>query len=150
MRFIYNIVRLQVVFVLEPHYRNESVDAPPFRVSRTGWGEFAVKIRIYFHDLLNAKPLVLSHDLRLVVYHSPERTGRQSRDDWSYVPFVCEEKYDEVVVFRPNVQQRALFAGVPQHVTNANQSLHSRSGSGQHERARVKALEAIMRAKKVS
>ncbi|XP_022702257.1 uncharacterized protein LOC111267925 isoform X2 [Varroa jacobsoni] len=149
-------LRFQIVFVLEPHYRNESVSNPPFMVSRTGWGEFAVKIRIYFHDSLATKPLVLSHDLRLVAYHTPEQSGHHSADDWSYVPFVREEKYDEIVVFRPLPQQKALFDGTDGQVSKASASASAlQEGprgdckSNHHEVSRTKALKTILHAKKV-
>lgn len=41
------------------------VDRPPFQVSETGWGEFAIQIRVQFAPETGEKTLTLTHPLRL-------------------------------------------------------------------------------------
>lgn len=47
---------------------------PPFQLSKRGWGEFPVRIQLFFHDHLGQKPLQIFHTLVL----DKKRTGLQS------------------------------------------------------------------------
>ena len=40
------------------------VTSPPFEVTETGWGEFEVGMRIFFHDPVQ-KPVSVTHVLKL-------------------------------------------------------------------------------------
>ena len=42
----------RVLFKLHESYAdpNRYVDKPPYEVTETGWGEFEIVIKIYFHD----------------------------------------------------------------------------------------------------
>uniref|UniRef100_W8BQD5 YEATS domain-containing protein 2 n=2 Tax=Ceratitis capitata TaxID=7213 RepID=W8BQD5_CERCA len=58
----------KVRFHLHPSYRpNDIVDvkAPPFQIARRGWGEFPMRIQLFFHDHLQQKPVQLIHNLVL-------------------------------------------------------------------------------------
>lgn len=56
----------KVSFLLHDSFENplRVVDAPPFEVVEIGWGEFDIKITIYFVDG-NEKPLEIMHALKL-------------------------------------------------------------------------------------
>ncbi|XP_054743707.1 YEATS domain-containing protein 2 isoform X2 [Anastrepha obliqua] len=58
----------KVRFYLHPSFRpNDIVDirAPPFQIARRGWGEFPMRIQLFFHDHLQQKPVQLIHNLVL-------------------------------------------------------------------------------------
>ena len=75
-----------------------TIENPPFEVTETGWGEFEIAIKLYFHPESNEKPLQLFHYLKLHPYNGNEQeleTARlQRRPVMSYV-------YDEVVFNEP-------------------------------------------------
>ncbi|KAK5582552.1 hypothetical protein RB653_004137 [Dictyostelium firmibasis] len=60
----------KVVFHLHNSFKNpnRAVESPPYEISETGWGEFDLKVTIYFTDN-SEKPLELFHLLRL---HPPD------------------------------------------------------------------------------
>ncbi|KAI9225878.1 MAG: yeats family-domain-containing protein, partial [Piptocephalis tieghemiana] len=45
------------------------VDRPPFHLTRHGWGEFPIRVGIYYRDRLN-KPINITHQLLLDQTHS--------------------------------------------------------------------------------
>ena len=51
------------------------VTSPPFELNETGWGEFDLNIKIFFHDL-NAKPITRKHTLRL--YHNGGQISKEA------------------------------------------------------------------------
>ncbi|XP_017471132.1 PREDICTED: uncharacterized protein LOC108362602 isoform X2 [Rhagoletis zephyria] len=58
----------KVRFHLHPSYRpNDIVDIriPPFQIARRGWGEFPIRIQMFFHDHLQQKSVQLIHNLVL-------------------------------------------------------------------------------------
>lgn len=58
----------KVRFQLHHSYRpNDVVDvqAPPFHVARRGWGEFPIRVQLYFHPEYNQKPVQLLHTVIL-------------------------------------------------------------------------------------
>jgi transcription initiation factor IIF auxiliary subunit len=58
----------QVRFFLHPSYApNDVIDltAPPFHLTRYGWGEFPVRIQFFFHDDAKNNPVSFIHMLRL-------------------------------------------------------------------------------------
>ncbi|XP_017860394.1 PREDICTED: uncharacterized protein LOC108612028 isoform X2 [Drosophila arizonae] len=58
----------KVRFQLHHSYRpNDIVDvhAPPFRLTRRGWGEFPMRIQLYFQEHLQQKPVQLIHNIVL-------------------------------------------------------------------------------------
>ncbi|KAL5290213.1 YEATS2 family protein [Megaselia abdita] len=58
----------KVRFLLHSSYSpNDIVDieCPPFQLARRGWGEFPVRIQLFFHSNLHQKPLHFVHNLIL-------------------------------------------------------------------------------------
>ncbi|XP_030380508.1 uncharacterized protein LOC115628505 [Scaptodrosophila lebanonensis] len=58
----------KVRFQLHHSYRpNDIVDVhtPPFQLSRRGWGEFPIRIQLYFQENLQQKPVQLMHTIVL-------------------------------------------------------------------------------------
>ncbi|KAH8273886.1 hypothetical protein KR044_002904 [Drosophila immigrans] len=58
----------KVRFQLHHSYRpNDIVDvhSPPFQLTRRGWGEFPMRIQLYFQDHLQQKPVQLMHTIVL-------------------------------------------------------------------------------------
>ncbi|KAH8400489.1 hypothetical protein KR222_001764, partial [Zaprionus bogoriensis] len=58
----------KVRFQLHHSYRpNDIVDvhAPPFQLTRRGWGEFPMRIQLYFQEHLQQKPVQLMHNIVL-------------------------------------------------------------------------------------
>lgn len=56
----------KVVFFLDPSFESPEriVTKPPFQIEEEGWGEFEIKIGIYFQDP-SENPILLRHMLRL-------------------------------------------------------------------------------------
>ncbi|RXG70631.1 YEATS domain-containing protein 4, partial [Armadillidium vulgare] len=56
----------KVHFKLHESYANQNrvITKPPYEVTETGWGEFEIIIKIYFHDP-NERPVTLYHILKL-------------------------------------------------------------------------------------
>ena len=78
----------------------------PYEVTRTGWGEFTVQIKIYL--TFSSRAQIVSHWLRLVEYS--DRNDETSA--YSYVPFVRYEGYNEIVIVGPTEEQkRAMQTG---------------------------------------
>lgn len=58
----------KVRFFLHPSYRPNDVvdvDAPPFQLARRGWGEFPVRLQLFFDPQIDQKPVQLVHNLVL-------------------------------------------------------------------------------------
>ncbi len=57
----------KVQFKLHDSYANcnRVVSKPPYEVSESGWGEFEIQIKIFFHDAAAEKPIVFYHPLKL-------------------------------------------------------------------------------------
>ncbi|XP_061402069.1 YEATS domain-containing protein 2 [Musca vetustissima] len=58
----------KVRFHLHHSYRpNDIVDvlSPPFHVARRGWGEFPIRVQLFFHEEFNQKPIQLLHTVVL-------------------------------------------------------------------------------------
>ncbi|XP_055378320.1 uncharacterized protein LOC129610028 [Condylostylus longicornis] len=57
----------KVRFYLHPSYKPNVVDveSPPFQLTRRGWGEFPVRIQLYFYSKFQQKPVQFYHNLVL-------------------------------------------------------------------------------------
>uniref|UniRef100_A0A1I8QC17 YEATS domain-containing protein n=1 Tax=Stomoxys calcitrans TaxID=35570 RepID=A0A1I8QC17_STOCA len=67
----------KVRFNLHHSYRpNDVVDVqePPFQVARRGWGEFPIRVQLYFHSEYNQKPVQLLHTVVLDKSHTGIQT----------------------------------------------------------------------------
>ncbi|RKP38633.1 yeats family-domain-containing protein, partial [Dimargaris cristalligena] len=91
----------KVVFKLHETYPqpNRAVDKPPFEVSETGWGEFEIAIKVYFHNFSGEKPVTLFHHLRL---HPTEALLNPNEANKAILnqPVVAYH-YDEIVFNEP-------------------------------------------------
>ena len=87
------------VFVKKVHFKlHESyvnpvrvLSRPPYEVSETGWGEFEIIIKIFFHDPAE-KPITIYHLLKLFQSDPAVIAGKKN---------VISETYDELVFTDP-------------------------------------------------
>lgn len=108
----------KVTFKLHESFNNplRTIDSFPFEIQETGWGEFEIQIRIYFHEP-HDKSLSFSHFLRL--YPSSDTFSNGDEQDPISSPIsskmvICE-KYDEIVswIHLPfNLFDRHLYSQV--------------------------------------
>lgn len=68
--------------------------SPPFQISRRGWGEFPIRVQLYFHDRINQKPLQIYHNLIL----DKKMTGLQTMGECSFSAFNCLVNHTECVM----------------------------------------------------
>eukprot|EP01104_Vermistella_antarctica_P003081 TRINITY_DN13244_c0_g1_i1.p1 TRINITY_DN13244_c0_g1~~TRINITY_DN13244_c0_g1_i1.p1 ORF type:complete len:271 (-),score=71.57 TRINITY_DN13244_c0_g1_i1:31-843(-) len=90
----------KVEFHLHPSFKNHIrvVEKPPFQVTATGWGEFQMKIVIYFNDPTTDKPAELIHTLKLFpLGYVPGKTAQLDHR----IPVIAEQ-YDEFMFVGPN------------------------------------------------
>lgn len=87
----------KVVFKLHDTYPNatRTIEAPPFQVTETGWGEFDVQVKIFFATEAGEKPVALFHRLKLHPY-GPEAEAVKANGG-----FVSSWQYDEAVFNEP-------------------------------------------------
>jgi len=104
-------------FKLHESYANSSrvVTKPPYEVTETGWGEFEVVIKIYFHDP-NERPVTIYHLLKLFQTEADIMLGKKN---------LVSEVYDELIFQDPSaamqhllIQQRPLTTGPYKHETD--------------------------------
>ena len=76
-----------------------TVDAPPFEVTETGWGEFEVQIKLSFVPEANEKPATLWHGLKLHPY-GPDAESQRERKE------IISQNYEEIIFNEPS---EALF-----------------------------------------
>ncbi|XP_043709365.1 transcription initiation factor TFIID subunit 14b-like [Telopea speciosissima] len=100
------VVIKRAVFTLHPSFNNPTrvIEAPPFELSESGWGEFEIVITLHFHSDVCDKQLDLYHHLKL---YPEDESGPQSTKK----PVVVET-YDEVVFSEPS---ESFFARVQNH-----------------------------------
>ncbi|KAL5290566.1 YEATS4 family protein [Megaselia abdita] len=91
----------KVHFKLHESYVNPNriVTKPPFEITETGWGEFEVVIKIYFHDPTE-RPVTCYHILKL--FQSPIVEGDQSLTITNDTKKgLVSEQYEEIVFQEP-------------------------------------------------
>ena len=83
----------KVQFKLHESYTNpvRVVSRPPYEVSETGWGEFEIIIKVFFHDQAE-KPITMYHLLKLFQSDPAVIAGKKN---------VVSETYDEMVFTDP-------------------------------------------------
>lgn len=89
----------KVHFKLHESYANPNriLTKPPYEVTETGWGEFEVVIKLYFHDPTE-RPVTLYHILKL--FQSPVVEGEITSAPDSKKGLVSES-YEEIVFQEP-------------------------------------------------
>jgi len=129
----------KVHFKLHESYANPNriVTKPPYEITETGWGEFEIVIKIYFHDP-NERPTTMYHILKL--FQSPVVEGNTSAASGGKKGLVSEN-YEEIVFQEPSQLMQHLL-------TSAKPLTH---GSWTHdtdfEDKKEKTLEKIINAK---
>ena len=119
----------KVVFKLHDTYPNplRSIEAPPFELTETGWGEFDINIKIYFVEEANEKMLNFYHRLRLHPYANPAQIannengnnppGRNAKD-----AEVSSVFFDEIVFNEPNEEFFKILMSRPGNVLPSNKT----------------------------
>ncbi|GBP68735.1 YEATS domain-containing protein 4 [Eumeta japonica] len=97
----------KVHFKLHESYANPNriVTKPPYELTETGWGEFEIVIKIYFHDP-NERPVTLYHILKL--FQSPVGEGVPPTAGRALV----SESYEEIVFQEPTQLMQHLLTGI--------------------------------------
>ncbi|TID30282.1 hypothetical protein CANINC_001162 [Pichia inconspicua] len=95
----------KVVFKLHDTYPNatRTIEQPPFEVTESGWGEFEIVIKIFFHTEGGEKNVTLVHHLKLHPYD-----GTISMDGK-----VESVLYDEIVFNEPTETAFAMLTQNP-------------------------------------
>lgn len=120
----------KIHFKLHESYANPNriITKPPYEVTETGWGEFEIVIKIYFHDPTE-RPVTLYHILKLFQSPivDPSALG-PSPDGTTVIPPVTSadikkglvsENYDEIVFQEPTQLMQQLLTNV-QPITNGS------------------------------
>jgi YEATS domain-containing protein 4 len=99
----------KVQFKLHDTYANSvrMIEAPPFEVEETGWGEFEIAIKFYFVPESTEKPQTIWHSLKLHPY-GDDIEGKKERREM--VKSVC---YEEVLFNEPVEQFYEILTGGP-------------------------------------
>uniref|UniRef100_T1GFC6 YEATS domain-containing protein 4 n=1 Tax=Megaselia scalaris TaxID=36166 RepID=T1GFC6_MEGSC len=125
----------KVHFKLHESYANPNriVTKPPFEITETGWGEFEVVIKIYFHDPTE-RPVTCYHILKL--FQSPIVEGEVNLNNDTKK--LVSEQYEEIVFQEPTQYMQHCLTNI-QPIT---------SGQYKHdtdfELKKVKTLENII------
>lgn len=90
----------KVRFFLHPSYKpNDVVDvcSAPFQIARRGWGEFPVRVQLWFHAHVQQKPLQIIHQLVL----DKKLTGLQTMGAETVVEMWLNLPAEAAVVVKP-------------------------------------------------
>uniref|UniRef100_D3TR94 YEATS domain-containing protein 4 n=1 Tax=Glossina morsitans morsitans TaxID=37546 RepID=D3TR94_GLOMM len=106
----------KVHFKLHESYANPNriVTKPPYEITETGWGEFEVVIKIYFHDPTE-RPVTCYHILKL--FQSPIVGGELSTAPMDPKTGLVSESYEEIVFQEPTQLMQHFLVSV-QPLTN--------------------------------
>ncbi|KAJ8722415.1 hypothetical protein PYW07_003595 [Mythimna separata] len=104
----------KIHFKLHESYANPNriLTKPPYELTETGWGEFEIVIKIYFHDP-NERPVTLYHILKL--FQSPATEGASAQP--TVGRNLVSESYEEIVFQEPTQLMQHLLNSV-KPVTN--------------------------------
>ncbi|SCU81657.1 LAFA_0C06392g1_1 [Lachancea sp. 'fantastica'] len=114
-----------VVFKLHETYPNpvRTVEAPPFELTETGWGEFEINVKIHFVDAAGEKPVSFYHHLRLHEYRDPLKTLVKGETSTSTKNADVESIfYDEIVFNEPNEDFFKILMAKPGYLLPSNKS----------------------------
>jgi len=91
----------KIHFKLHESYTNPNrvITKPPYEVTETGWGEFEIVIKIYFHDT-NERPVTLYHILKLFQSETNIMLGKKN---------LVSEFYDEIICHDPSPMMQQLL-----------------------------------------
>ncbi|CAI4036001.1 hypothetical protein SMKI_14G2130 [Saccharomyces mikatae IFO 1815] len=119
----------KVVYKLHDTYPNpvRSIEAPPFELTETGWGEFDINIKIYFVEEANEKVLNFYHRLRLHPYINPlsNSTNGNEQDTTNHNGKDAEVSsvyFDEIVFNEPNEDFFRILMSRPGNVLPSNKT----------------------------
>ncbi|XP_051172263.1 YEATS domain-containing protein 4 [Leptopilina boulardi] len=92
----------KVHFKLHESYNNPNriVTKPPYELTETGWGEFEIVIKIYFHDA-NERPVTIYHILKLFQSTPEIQLGKKS---------LVSEFYEEIIFQDPTALMQQLLS----------------------------------------
>src|SRR5690606_34779482 len=77
------------------------VEAPPFQVTETGWGEFEIQIKVYFVPEAGEKPLTLFHFLKIRPYNPEMPIEDPANPPPETSEPVYSQQYDEIIFNEP-------------------------------------------------
>lgn len=108
----------KVVFKLHDTYPNatRTIEAPPFELTETGWGEFEINVKIHFVDEANEKMVSFYHHLRLHPYHNVKAEPQAPNDEISSI------FYDELVFNEPNEDFFKILMSRPGNLLPSNKT----------------------------
>ncbi|EJS42030.1 yaf9p [Saccharomyces arboricola H-6] len=119
----------KVVFKLHDTYPNpvRSIEAPPFELTETGWGEFDINIKVYFVEEANEKLLNFYHRLRLHPYansapNSNSENGHNPSSDHAKDAEVSSVYFDEIVFNEPNEEFFKILMSRPGNALPSNKT----------------------------
>lgn len=100
----------KVHFKLHESYANPNriLTKAPYEVTETGWGEFEVVIKVYFHDPTE-RPVTLYHILKL--FQSPVVEGEVNLIDAKRG--LVSESYEEIVFQEPTQLMQHYLTNIP-------------------------------------
>jgi YEATS domain-containing protein 4 len=112
----------KVQFKLHETYAQSvrTIEAPPFEVTETGWGEFEIQIKLYFVAESTEKPQTLWHSLKLHPY-GDDIEGKKERRE-----VVVSQNYEEALFNEPVEQFYDILTGG----TGVVQPSKSKGGKG--------------------
>ncbi|KAL9657248.1 hypothetical protein ABK040_011470 [Willaertia magna] len=86
----------KVEFHLHETFDNpiRTITKPPFELEEIGWGEFSIRIMIYFHPSSGEEPVELLHNLKLPPSASSSNNKKKK-------PLITEH-YEEILFWEPN------------------------------------------------
>ncbi|KAG6465855.1 hypothetical protein O3G_MSEX015442 [Manduca sexta] len=130
----------KVHFKLHESYANPNriVTKPPYELMETGWGEFEIVIKIYFHDP-NERPVTLYHILKL--FQSPVSDGAPPTVGRALV----SESYEEIVFQEPTQLMQHLLNSI-KPITNGAWN-HDTNFEEKKEKTLEKIIAAQMKVK---
>ncbi|KAF6209274.1 hypothetical protein GE061_015019 [Apolygus lucorum] len=123
----------KVHFKLHESYANQNRVClkPPYEITETGWGEFEIVIKIYFHDT-NERPVTLYHELKLFQSGPVAQLGKT---------LLVTEWYEEIVFQDPTAFMHHLLTNT--HPISTTPWVHETD----FEEKKKKSLEGIMKGK---